>query len=423
MSAFVLSRFSWRFNLLFLLICSRPATCCPPQVIITPAVPDVPAPAAAGSPERQRDLCTTSTSASIAIHVAFQLGFCTFVLSNYMKTLPHEMTEARWSTARRCSGSTARSSCRSVRPALAALATLESTFIYNDFFWALLLMKTGERMPITSALNNLKGNFFVDNNLIAAGAIIVALAHDDRVLRCSRSSSSAGSPWARRRAEPPVQRSIEPAPAAARTCQTRGVRPVRLRVVGQDPRPERARRPPAGRDCTVQPPNPAPVIRDATTPGTPTAISTSASSSGELTSNRSRSDAWLAANSRPTLGQVAAAEGASPWRRPGRSRRRRARPDGARPGRADRRGARASAGRRRAVTDDRRLDRRQRRHGPLAVGPPGVVLGRPERPRHPGVGDDEDEVGRQRHGPVIERPAVEQDRRPGHRRRPTRTGP
>ena len=30
-------------------------------------------------------------------------------------------------------------------------------------------------MPITSALNNLKGNFFVDNNLIAAGAIIVAL--------------------------------------------------------------------------------------------------------------------------------------------------------------------------------------------------------------------------------------------------------
>ena len=61
------------------------------------------------------------------------------------------------------------------RPAFAALVVLEVTWIYNDFFWALLLMKSGERMPITSALNNLKGKFFVDNNLIAAGAIIVAL--------------------------------------------------------------------------------------------------------------------------------------------------------------------------------------------------------------------------------------------------------
>ncbi len=61
------------------------------------------------------------------------------------------------------------------KPALAALATLEVTFIYNDFFWALMLMKTGSKLPITTALNNLKGQFFVDNNLVAAGAILVAL--------------------------------------------------------------------------------------------------------------------------------------------------------------------------------------------------------------------------------------------------------
>jgi len=36
-------------------------------------------------------------------------------------------------------------------------------------------MRTGSKMPITSALNNLKGQFFVDNNLVAAGAVIVAL--------------------------------------------------------------------------------------------------------------------------------------------------------------------------------------------------------------------------------------------------------
>ena len=37
-------------------------------------------------------------------------------------------------------------------------------------------MKTRRaKCPITSALNNLKGQFFTDNNLLAAGAIIVAL--------------------------------------------------------------------------------------------------------------------------------------------------------------------------------------------------------------------------------------------------------
>ena len=44
----------------------------------------------------------------------------------------------------------------------------------------------------------------------------------------------------------------------------------------------------------VQPPNPAPVSRAPMTPGTPAAISTSVSSSGELMPNRSRIEAWLA---------------------------------------------------------------------------------------------------------------------------------
>jgi multiple sugar transport system permease protein len=30
-------------------------------------------------------------------------------------------------------------------------------------------------MPVTSALQNLKGTFFTDNNLIAAGSLLVAL--------------------------------------------------------------------------------------------------------------------------------------------------------------------------------------------------------------------------------------------------------
>jgi multiple sugar transport system permease protein len=36
-------------------------------------------------------------------------------------------------------------------------------------------MSTGSKMPITSALNNLQGDFFTNNNLLAAGSLIVAL--------------------------------------------------------------------------------------------------------------------------------------------------------------------------------------------------------------------------------------------------------
>ena len=61
------------------------------------------------------------------------------------------------------------------KPALAALATLEFTFIYNDFLWALILAPSSDVQPITTALNNLQGQFFTDNNLLAAGALLTAI--------------------------------------------------------------------------------------------------------------------------------------------------------------------------------------------------------------------------------------------------------
>jgi len=173
MAAFVLSRYSWRFNLLFLMLFTA-GNLLPQQVIITPLFRMfllLPLPSFLSD----NGLWYDQYFGVIAIHVAFQLGFCTFVLSNYMKTLPQEMVEAAVVDGASVFQIYRRVIMPLVRPAFAALVVLETTWIYNDFFWALLLMKSGDRMPITSALNNLKGNFFVDNNLIAAGAIIVAL--------------------------------------------------------------------------------------------------------------------------------------------------------------------------------------------------------------------------------------------------------
>jgi multiple sugar transport system permease protein len=173
MLAFAVTKFRWRFNLLLLMIFTA-GNLLPAQIIITPLYRLyllLPLPA----PLSDNGLFYDQYVGIIVIHVAFQLGFCAFVLSNYMKTLPGELTEAAL-----VDGASAWNIYRNVilplcRPVLAALATLEVTFIYNDFFWALILMFSGNKLPITTALNNLKGEFFVNNNLVAAGAVIVAL--------------------------------------------------------------------------------------------------------------------------------------------------------------------------------------------------------------------------------------------------------
>ncbi len=173
MAAFTLARFSWRFNLAMLMLFTA-GNLLPPQVIITPLFRMyliLPFP----KPLSDNGLLYDQYVGIILIHVAFQLGFCTFVLANYMKTLPKELTEAAVVDGAHTFQIYWKVIMPLVRPPLAALAVLEFTWIYNDFFWALLLMRTGSKLPITSALNNLKGQFFVDNNLIAAGSVIVAI--------------------------------------------------------------------------------------------------------------------------------------------------------------------------------------------------------------------------------------------------------
>jgi multiple sugar transport system permease protein len=173
MMAFAVARYSWRFNLVLLMLFTA-LNLLPPQVIITPLFRmylNIPI----FAPLSDNGLLYDQYIGMVLIHVAFQLGFCTFVLSNYMKTLPKELNEAAVVDGASVWTTYSRVIMPLTRPALAALATLQFTWIYNDFFWALMLMSKGSKFPITSALNNLKGQFFIDNNLLAAGAMIVAL--------------------------------------------------------------------------------------------------------------------------------------------------------------------------------------------------------------------------------------------------------
>lgn len=185
MVAFCCTQFSWRFNLTVLMLFTA-GNLLPPQVIIVPLYwiyLNVPIPnlgsidigAFSFALFSDNNLLYDQYIGVILIHVVFQTGFATFVLSNYMKTITREITESALvdgAHVLRIWWSVVLPLCR---PALAAMATLLFTFIYNDFFWALLLISTGAKRPITSALNNLQGTYFVNNNLIAAGALLAAI--------------------------------------------------------------------------------------------------------------------------------------------------------------------------------------------------------------------------------------------------------
>jgi multiple sugar transport system permease protein len=171
--AFVLARFSFKLNLPLLALFTA-ANLLPPQALLVPLFRvflniDVPYWFSDSGSLYDTYL------AVIAVNIAFQTGFCTFVLSNYMKTIPKELTES----AQVDGASVFRQYWQIVlplcRPALAALATLEITWVYNDFFWAVALMRTGDKFPVTSSLQNLRGQFFTDYNLLSAGSVIVAI--------------------------------------------------------------------------------------------------------------------------------------------------------------------------------------------------------------------------------------------------------
>lgn len=171
--AFVVARLRIRGGL-FLLILFTAGNLLPQQVIVTPLYVmfnriELP------YWMSESMLLYDSYWAVILVNVGFQMGFCVFVLANFMRALPNEILEAAVVDGAGVWTRYWRIVLPLCRPALAALGTLQFTWMYNDFLWALVFISDGDKLPITSALNNLRGQFFTDYNLLAAGSVLVAL--------------------------------------------------------------------------------------------------------------------------------------------------------------------------------------------------------------------------------------------------------
>jgi multiple sugar transport system permease protein len=116
-----------------------------------------------------------TTAGLVMFHVAFQTGFCTLFMRNFIKGLPFALIESArvegvnewkifWYIVMPL-----------MRPAIAALSVLIFTFIWNDYFWATIMAQSADVRPVTAGMNELKGQWKVAWELISAASIIAAL--------------------------------------------------------------------------------------------------------------------------------------------------------------------------------------------------------------------------------------------------------
>ena len=159
--ALAIYRFRWSVPLFFLFIAGNFV---PFQILMVP-VRDL---------SVQTGLYNTVTGL-VLFHAAFQTGFCTLFMRNFIRALPFELIESAridgvkewrifWFLV-----------LPLVRPAIAALSVLIFTFVWNDYFWALVLVQGEEARPITLGIQALRGRWTSAWQLISAASLIVAL--------------------------------------------------------------------------------------------------------------------------------------------------------------------------------------------------------------------------------------------------------
>jgi len=162
-AAYALSRYRIPFRRTLLLIMLA-GNLLPPQILLIPVS------------RIAQDLGIYDTLfALVIVQVGFGLGFYTFVLHGFMRALPTEVFEAALldgAGSGRTFWSIVLPLCR---PALAALAALATTWIFNDLIWAMTVLRTEAQFPITAALLNLQGGFSNSWNVIAAGSLVAAV--------------------------------------------------------------------------------------------------------------------------------------------------------------------------------------------------------------------------------------------------------
>ena len=111
----------------------------------------------------------------ILVHTALGIPICTLLMRNFFSTVPNALREAaileganEWQVLTRVALPLS-------LPAAAVLATLQFTWIWNDFLWPLILTNSDNKRTIMVGIVNLKGQYSVAWGVQGALSLIASL--------------------------------------------------------------------------------------------------------------------------------------------------------------------------------------------------------------------------------------------------------
>ncbi|RAM60494.1 MULTISPECIES: carbohydrate ABC transporter permease [unclassified Mesotoga] len=111
----------------------------------------------------------------ILLHTAWGIPWITFFMRNYFKTLPADMEEAARIDGAGDFGIFFRVVLPNAFPAIASASALQFTWVWSDFFLALILIYSPEKLLATQRIPLMRGVYHVDWGLLSAASLLVMI--------------------------------------------------------------------------------------------------------------------------------------------------------------------------------------------------------------------------------------------------------
>ena len=111
----------------------------------------------------------------VLLNAAFNLAFAIWLLNGYFNTVPKEVEEAAWVDGCSWWKSLTRVMIPLAAPGIATAVIFTFIAAWNEFLFALTLLRTAEKRPVIVGLFSLIGQFDVQWNYVMAGALLAVL--------------------------------------------------------------------------------------------------------------------------------------------------------------------------------------------------------------------------------------------------------
>lgn len=111
----------------------------------------------------------------IIVHSGYGISLCTLVMRNFFRSLPMELRAAGLVDGAGEPRILASIVLPMTRPALAAIATLQFTFIWNDFLYPLVFTRSDTMRTVMVGILQQQGQFSVAYGVQAAMAVVASL--------------------------------------------------------------------------------------------------------------------------------------------------------------------------------------------------------------------------------------------------------